>query len=457
MQRDLIQVPPAMPFLEIQRLFITGHIGGAPVVDEHGTVLGVIAASDLLQVIDQICDEDIDRNASEGDAAVAGSSDDLPERLGDITAIDMLTPEVVWVSADAPVAHVAHVMRTEGIHRVLVGNESRLEGILTAFDLLTALAGSAIEDVEDTTAPLPRDAEPRADGAADAASVRMDRELRPGFGHVVVGLDFSPRAKHALERAMRLPLQIGGILEMVHAIDEERFPAIVAHRELEARQLLDEARDRAERSLPSDGIHDVVATFDWGAPFKIIADRAHHGRAELVVVGRRRERQLGDVIAGSTSDRVIRNGSVPVLVVADPPSAPYRRPLVALDMSDTSRLALELAARLCDPSEGSIDVVHVISVPSRSHATRATHEHSVRAEVAAFVASVNAGVRWNIIVKFGEPVAAILDEASLRGADLIALGTRGRGRLARTLLGSVAEGVLRNTTRDVLVAKLPEV
>jgi nucleotide-binding universal stress UspA family protein len=50
-----------------------------------------------------------------------------------------------------------------------------------------------------------------------------------------------------------------------------------------------------------------------------------------------------------------------------------------------------------------------------------------------------------------------LDEAKQRSADILALGTKGRTGLARVLVGSVAEGVIRGTACDVLVARLPEV
>jgi nucleotide-binding universal stress UspA family protein len=244
------------------------------------------------------------------------------------------------------------------------------------------------------------------------------------------------------------------MLDIVHAIDERRSPAIAAQREAEVKQLLEDARNEAEHSLPATGIHDVVASFEWGTPFKIIANRAHHGRAELVVLGRRGERQLSDVILGSTADRVVRSGSVSVLVVATEPSAPYRRPLVAVDMSDSSRSALELAARICDPAINAIDVVHVVSF--RPHRGSRRHEQTVRDEVASFAGALNVGVRWNVIVKFGEPRAAILDAANEHGTDLIALGTKGRSGLSRMLLGSLAEGVLRDASCDVLLARLPE-
>jgi CBS domain-containing protein len=60
-------------------------------------------------------------------------------RLPANTAAAIATPEVVWVAPDATVARVAEVMRSHGIHRVLVGTANHLDGVVTAFDLLRAV------------------------------------------------------------------------------------------------------------------------------------------------------------------------------------------------------------------------------------------------------------------------------------------------------------------------------
>ena len=159
------------------------------------------------------------------------------------------------------------------------------------------------------------------------------------------------------------------------------------------------------------------------------------------------ERRFRDLVIGSTAERAIRGGDVSMLVVAHPPETPYRRPLVAVDLSASSRLALELAARICDPGVEEIDVVHV-SDPKFAPAFGTE-------ELAEFLATVRVGVRWNLTLRYAEPRSSILEEAKLRGADLIAIGTAGRTGLARVWLGSVAEGVLRGATCDVLVARLP--
>lgn len=142
MQTEVITVAPDTPFLQIQHLFVVAQISGAPVVDHSGAVLGVISSVDLLRAVDQACDEDVDVGPVRvGTSTPSPSHDstDLSEDLRSLVATDIATPGAVWVSPDDTISEVARVMRTQGIHRVLVGREQRLEGILSSFDLLKAL------------------------------------------------------------------------------------------------------------------------------------------------------------------------------------------------------------------------------------------------------------------------------------------------------------------------------
>ena len=295
-------------------------------------------------------------------------------------------------------------------------------------------------------------------------ATRPAADERPRLGNIVVATDFSPPAKDAFSRTLQLPLRTGASIELLHVMPDERDPDAAGLRELEAMRQLELARDEAVAALgTAAGIH---ASLVRGLPFATIAERAHHARADLVVVGRHGERSLRDLLIGSTAERVIRNGSTSVLVVGGKPAAHYRRPLVAIDMSPSSRLALELAAELRDPGLEAIDVLHVIDLPLRMYASegqlvpalerrRGELEHSVRAEVVQFLAGVAAGVRWNLAIELGDARSTILEQARRRGSDLLALGTKGRTGLTRVLVGSVAEGVIRHAPCDVVVARLP--
>ncbi|MBZ0238727.1 MAG: CBS domain-containing protein [Deltaproteobacteria bacterium] len=142
MQPEPITIPAAMPFPQIQHLFVVARIGGAPVVDERGTVVGVVSTADLLGALDQAFDDDIDPAPPGDPAPESPSAIALPEGLGALTARELATPDAIWVSPEASPAEVARVMRAEGVHRVLVGRDGQLAGILTAFDLLRVMPGA---------------------------------------------------------------------------------------------------------------------------------------------------------------------------------------------------------------------------------------------------------------------------------------------------------------------------
>lgn len=264
------------------------------------------------------------------------------------------------------------------------------------------------------------------------------------LGSILVATDFSESAQHALDRTALLPLGLGSSIEVLHVAGERELTG-------EDMPRLEEARQRVQRALDSAGRsrHHVVVSSDRGRPFEEIARVAHHDHAELVVLGRNGERRFRHKLLGSTADRVIRHGDVSVLVVAGTPEGPYRKPLVAVDLSESSRLALALVLGLHRGSPEPIDVLRVTPHPAG--------EREARAELVMFLAEMQAPrAGWNAIVRPGDPRTVILEQARRRLSDLIALGTKGRTGLPHVLLGSVAEAVIRDARCDVLVARLPK-
>jgi CBS domain-containing protein len=114
MQTDVLAISPETSLHDIHRMFVEEEIHGAPVVDEDGTVCGVITSLDLLRPAADEVDTD------------------------ELTAADIMTRELVAVSPDMPIADVAETMRAQHVHRVLVIENRELCGVLTTFDLLRA-------------------------------------------------------------------------------------------------------------------------------------------------------------------------------------------------------------------------------------------------------------------------------------------------------------------------------
>ena len=142
-----------------------------------------------------------------------------------------------------------------------------------------------------------------------------------------------------------------------------------------------------------------------------------------------------------------------------------RRILVATDFTETSERALEFGIELARKFDAATTLVHVYQIPAMGFADGG---YIAGAEVAAQLSTAaqnrldamvesrkTAGVPMQAILREGvawEEINAVAKEVE---ADLIVIGTHGRRGLARALLGSVAENVIRTSTIPVLVIHGP--
>lgn len=126
----------------------------------------------------------------------------------------------------------------------------------------------------------------------------------------------------------------------------------------------------------------------------------------------------------------------------------FRSILLALDGSAPARAALDVACALARERGGRITVVTV----------RGTEPEERRAALAlvrdaAEHAQRDYGLELESQILDGDPLTEILAAATVCGADSIVLGSHGRSGVARALLGSVAEGVMRRSTVPVVVVR----
>ena len=147
MQPDVVSVAPEAALLEVHRLFVQEEIGGAPVVDDEGRVLGVISAKDLLRAVQEQYDSSAAANAPEyfrEELPYSGpdwlaAPEDFQDRMASMTAADAMVRGVITVPPRATVHEIARRMREQRIHRVFVVSGEELVGIVTTFDLVRLL------------------------------------------------------------------------------------------------------------------------------------------------------------------------------------------------------------------------------------------------------------------------------------------------------------------------------
>jgi CBS domain-containing protein len=156
MQKDVITLPVDSSIQEALQTFEENRISGAPVVDECGRVIGVLTASDIVRgeqlSMERTGDSPaawylpkrVDANEQADDSwdpsEVEAVSDYSPGTNAPARVGEWMNPGTISVPPDASIELVCKVMVEQRIHRLLVLDEGRYLGILTTFDIVSAIA-----------------------------------------------------------------------------------------------------------------------------------------------------------------------------------------------------------------------------------------------------------------------------------------------------------------------------
>jgi nucleotide-binding universal stress UspA family protein len=131
------------------------------------------------------------------------------------------------------------------------------------------------------------------------------------------------------------------------------------------------------------------------------------------------------------------------------------------DFSEYSRSAFLLACSLARDYGARLIVLHVVETPTATYtegglmlAFPEGWRKNVQAQLEA-VRPLDPTITVEHLLAEGGPAEEILNAAREIRADLIVMGTHGRGVLGRLLMGSVAETVLRKAPCPVLTVKNP--
>jgi len=139
MTTHVISVTPEISVLDAAKLFVEHRISGAPVVAADGTVIGVLSEGDLLRRVE--IGTDGARRTSWLDFFTDSNAQAYVKSHAQRVA-DVMTPDVISVDVDTPLAEIATLLESRGIKRVPVLKDHRLAGIVSRSNLLQALASS---------------------------------------------------------------------------------------------------------------------------------------------------------------------------------------------------------------------------------------------------------------------------------------------------------------------------
>jgi nucleotide-binding universal stress UspA family protein len=286
---------------------------------------------------------------------------------------------------------------------------------------------------------------------------------------VLVATDLSAYSARVMERGAQVAAQMEAELIVLHVVDSRLTEAAeqIARLRSTHASALDPVRkqlDAAVDSLRARYSVTMRGELMMGRPHKVITETAQRERVALVVIGAHTHEVLLPTLLGATSDRVLRSAHTPVLVVRNKASEPYAGALAALDFSDPSKRALEVAMQVAP--QAALTLLHVID--SRlgrlvgllgasdddvgKFYTRARVEASSQLDKILDQCGVAVRERLVTEVAVGRPATLILDRAKAAGIDLVVLGRHGHEFLGQHLLGSIARQVLDASVCDVIVA-----
>lgn len=294
---------------------------------------------------------------------------------------------------------------------------------------------------------------------------------------LLLPVDFSECSEMALRQCVRLARQLSATVELVNVWEPVTLaapetvliaPDTAATLERDAAASSREQLNRTLRDLRGAGVTATVTSQKGGLPSRVIVDLARARGSNLIVMGTHGRRGFERALLGSVVERVLRHAPCPVLSVGPPSAAAelreVRRLLVPVDFSENSEHALGFALEFGRLLGAEVEVVHVWDRPSwfTNQMTMVCdgeermlgdviHENTTR--------DLELFVRESTPASFappasrllsGNPAKELLVEIEGGRYDLVVLGTQGRGGVGHLLLGSMAEKLVRLSSKPVI-------
>ncbi len=280
---------------------------------------------------------------------------------------------------------------------------------------------------------------------------------------IVVGVDGSAASDFAVCWAARDASMRHIPLTLVHMVNSvTMWPQVpmsaeaVVWQEDDGRRILEEAVKVAEDATKTCRKIEISSELRHSPPVPTLAEMSEE--AEMVVVGSYGRGAVGRVLLGSVSSGLVRRASCPVAVIRDEdPSMPdplHAPVLVGIDCSQASELATAVAFDEASRRGVGLTALHAwsdVAMYDRPWLDWKSEGERSLAEYLAGWQERYPDVQVHRIVALDHPGRQLVEESE--SAQLVVVGSHGRGKVTGMLLGSVSNAVVHAVRVPVIVAR----
>jgi nucleotide-binding universal stress UspA family protein len=295
------------------------------------------------------------------------------------------------------------------------------------------------------------------------------------FKRILCPVDFSDSSIRALAHAEALARWYEAQLTVLHVVPT--FEPIQVQAELGVpvqivnpmprEEVVRQMRPFLERAGVSSEAQLIA---EAGDPRTTIVDQALTTRADLIVIGTHGRRGFTRLLLGSVAETVLHEAPCPVMTVSPHTEAAasdvvtFKRILCPIDFSPSALLALGFALDLARQAGGLVTLLHVVEWLAEEEPRTSAHFNvpevrgymvdDARQRLRSLVAEESrVWCEIDDVIVSGRAHREILRAAEARAADLIVMGSQGRGGVGLALFGSTTQQVVRSAACPVLTVR----